>query len=106
MRRHHLDESLSCASLWIARTASHSGCRARRQLSPGEWTCGPSPCAPSLCVAKTRPVMNDWDRAKQLFARALELKPEERERFLATACAGEDLLRGELDSLLSAYVQA
>ena len=50
--------------------------------------------------------MNEWDRAKQLFARALELRPEQRERFLATACAGEDLLRRELDSLLSAYVHA
>src|SRR6266849_3634329 len=55
---------------------------------------------------KTIDAMTHWERAKQLFAQALEVTPEKRELFLATACAGEESLRKELESLLSAHVQA
>ena len=43
----------------------------------------------------------EWERLKQLFNEALELGPEERVRFLAKACAGQDALRGEVESLLA-----
>src|SRR5229473_7518068 len=50
--------------------------------------------------------MTRWERTKQLFTQALELSPDERQLFLATACAGEDSLRKELETLLSAHDQA
>jgi serine/threonine protein kinase len=44
---------------------------------------------------------DEWDRLKQLFTKALELGPEERVAFLANACAGQDALRKEVESLLA-----
>ena len=43
----------------------------------------------------------EWERLKQLFNEALELEPEARVRFLAKACAGQDALREEVESLLA-----
>ena len=42
-----------------------------------------------------------WDQVKELFALALERDPEERSSFLRQACAGDDCLRTEIESLLS-----
>ena len=44
-----------------------------------------------------------WDQVKQLFTQALERDPEERTRFLRHACAGDDSLRTEVESLLSSF---
>jgi serine/threonine-protein kinase len=41
-----------------------------------------------------------WQRAKELFDSALELKAEERRVFLEQECAGDDELRREVESLL------
>ena len=43
-----------------------------------------------------------WQDMKQLFASALELRPEERETFLHNHC-GDDVLIAELKALLSAH---
>jgi serine/threonine protein kinase len=44
--------------------------------------------------------------AKGLFQAALERPPEDRTRFLRTECRGDDELREEVESLLSAHEQA
>jgi len=44
-----------------------------------------------------------WDQVKELFALALEREPQERSRFLLHACAGDDSLRTEIESLLSSF---
>ena len=42
-----------------------------------------------------------WHKAKQIYQSAIELDPSQREAFLAQACAGDDLMRREVESLLS-----
>ncbi len=42
-----------------------------------------------------------WHRAKQVYQSAIELDLPQREAFLAQACAGDDLLRQEVESLLA-----
>jgi eukaryotic-like serine/threonine-protein kinase len=44
-----------------------------------------------------------WDQVKELFALALEQDPGERSSFLRQACAGDDSLRAEIESLLSSF---
>jgi eukaryotic-like serine/threonine-protein kinase len=44
-----------------------------------------------------------WDQVKELFALALERDPEERSNFLRQACAGDDSLRTEVESLLASF---
>lgn len=44
-----------------------------------------------------------WDQVKELFALALEREPEERNKFLRQACAGDDSLCAEIESLLSSF---
>jgi eukaryotic-like serine/threonine-protein kinase len=44
-----------------------------------------------------------WDQVKELFTLALEHNPEERSRFLRQACAGDDSLLREVESLLSNF---
>ena len=44
-----------------------------------------------------------WEQVKELFALALEQEPAERSRFLRQACAGDDRLRVEVESLLSSF---
>lgn len=44
-----------------------------------------------------------WDQVKELFTLALERDPEERSGFLRQACAGDDSLRTEIESLLSSF---
>ena len=44
-----------------------------------------------------------WDQVKELFTLALERGPEERSDFLRQACAGNDSLRSEIESLLSSF---
>jgi len=41
-----------------------------------------------------------WEQVKELLADALERSPEERAAFLDRACAGDEALRAELESLL------
>ena len=44
-----------------------------------------------------------WQRVKDLFNSALERKPEQRNEFLRSACAQDESLREELESLLEAH---
>jgi tetratricopeptide (TPR) repeat protein len=48
----------------------------------------------------------DPSRVQQIFAEAIELGPEHRERFLQTACAGNAALASEVQALLTAHAQA
>ena len=48
----------------------------------------------------------NWDRLEDIFAAALELNPPERPALLDRECAGSPELRGEIESLLAAHVQA
>src|SRR5215213_2145866 len=43
-----------------------------------------------------------WHRVKEIFEAALELKPNERAKFLDEQCAGDDRTRDEVETLLSA----
>ena len=47
-----------------------------------------------------------WEKVGELFNAALELDGPERSRFLAEACAGDQELRVEVESLLTAGVAA
>jgi serine/threonine protein kinase/Tfp pilus assembly protein PilF len=47
-----------------------------------------------------------WDEVKELFAVALDLDPGKRSAFLREACAGDDSLRAEVESLLSSFDSA
>jgi non-specific serine/threonine protein kinase/serine/threonine-protein kinase len=47
-----------------------------------------------------------YQRIKQLFQATLEREPQERAAFLAEACAGDEQLRLEVESLLASYQQA
>jgi serine/threonine protein kinase/Tfp pilus assembly protein PilF len=51
----------------------------------------------------TRKMPEKWDQVKELFTLALERDPEERSGFLRQACAGDDSLRTEIESLLSSF---
>ena len=44
---------------------------------------------------------NQQEAAEQLFEEALDLRPEDREAFLARACAGQPDLRSKVDALLA-----
>jgi eukaryotic-like serine/threonine-protein kinase len=44
-----------------------------------------------------------WDQVKELFGLALERDPAERTDFLRLACAGDESLRSEVESLLSSF---
>jgi serine/threonine-protein kinase len=44
-----------------------------------------------------------WQQVKELFEAALERGPAERSAFLATACAGDEEVRREVESLLAAH---
>jgi serine/threonine protein kinase/tetratricopeptide (TPR) repeat protein len=48
----------------------------------------------------------NWDQVKELFALALERDPAQRSGFLREACAGDDSLRTEIESLLSSFNDA
>jgi Tol biopolymer transport system component/tRNA A-37 threonylcarbamoyl transferase component Bud32 len=47
----------------------------------------------------------EWHRVKEVFEEAREHAPEQRSAFLGQACAGDELLLGEVKSLLSSYDQ-
>lgn len=47
-----------------------------------------------------------WERAKEVFAAALEHDEGGRPQFVAEACEGDEVLRREVESLLSAHVNA
>ena len=44
-----------------------------------------------------------WQEIDRLFDAVLEREPSERVSFLADACAGDDDLRREVESLLAAH---
>src|SRR3989449_6342194 len=48
----------------------------------------------------------NWQQVKELFEAALKRKPVERVAFLDQACAGDEALRREVESLLESYEQA
>ncbi len=43
-----------------------------------------------------------WDRVKQIFHEAVAYPPVERDTFLAEACAGDSVVRSEVEELLAA----
>src|SRR6266446_7487085 len=47
-----------------------------------------------------------WQQIKTLLQSALEREPDERSAFLAAACVDDDLLRKELESLITSHEQA
>ena len=47
-----------------------------------------------------------WQQIKNVFDQALQQDVARRTAFLGEVCAGDDQLRSEVESLLSAYVQA
>src|SRR5256885_6696530 len=47
-----------------------------------------------------------WQQLKQIFQSALELDPAERSAFLSQACADDEALRNEVESLISSHDQA
>jgi Tol biopolymer transport system component len=47
-----------------------------------------------------------WQQLKQIFQSALERNPAERSAFLNQACAGDPILRSEVESLISSHDQA
>src|SRR5215468_9102362 len=49
---------------------------------------------------------NRWGQIKEIYGRALDLSLEERENFLAEACAGAADLRLEIETLLAAHADA
>ncbi|MGH7713405.1 MAG: hypothetical protein ACREOG_19110, partial [Gemmatimonadaceae bacterium] len=46
-----------------------------------------------------------WREVERVFASALEIPVDQREKYLASALPADDTLRSELRSLLSAYEQ-
>src|SRR5215472_14143037 len=46
-------------------------------------------------------MIKNWERVQTLFLEALDLAPEERAAFLEGACAGDEEIRREVESLLS-----
>jgi len=47
-----------------------------------------------------------WQQLKQIFQSALERNPAERSAFLKQACAGDEALRSEVESLISSHDQS
>ena len=47
-----------------------------------------------------------WGQIKEIYGRALDLSLEERENFLAEACADDAGLRREVQTLLAAHADA
>ncbi|HYO99062.1 MAG TPA: protein kinase [Pyrinomonadaceae bacterium] len=47
-----------------------------------------------------------WRRVETVFQTALDIRPENRERFLAEACAGDEVLRREVERLIEGYEAA
>jgi serine/threonine protein kinase/Tol biopolymer transport system component len=46
-------------------------------------------------------MIENWERAQTLFLIAVDLRPDERTAFLEAACAGDEEMRREVESLLS-----
>ena len=55
------------------------------------------------CAKAISEMPGKWDQVKEIFSQALERQPEERSIFLRQACAGDDSLRAEIESLLSSF---
>ena len=47
-----------------------------------------------------------WQRVREIFQSALEREPSQRAAFLAGACAGDEALRRQVDSLIASHEQA
>ena len=46
---------------------------------------------------------DNWQKVREIFDETLLQKPEERRKFVAEACGGDEVLRLEIESLLSSY---
>jgi hypothetical protein len=44
-----------------------------------------------------------WQQVKEIFHSALQHEPEQRSGFLSNACGGDELLRQEVESLISSH---
>src|SRR4028119_1398767 len=47
-----------------------------------------------------------WRRVETVFQSALDVAPENRERFLSEVCAGDEVLRREVEGLIEGYEAA
>ena len=47
-----------------------------------------------------------WLRVKQLFDASRDLKPDERQAFLADACNDDVVVRAEVESLIESYQES
>ena len=50
--------------------------------------------------------MDDWEKAKKIFADAIKFAPDERSLFLDEVCADDTDTRREVESLLSSFDDA
>jgi eukaryotic-like serine/threonine-protein kinase len=48
----------------------------------------------------------DWQQIEKIYHSALEQEPRQRQAFLREACAGDEALRQEVESLLAHQSQA
>ena len=54
----------------------------------------------------SRVIPENWEQVKELFEAALKRERVERAAFLDGACAGDEVVRREVESLLESYEQA
>lgn len=50
--------------------------------------------------------MSNWKKAKKIFADAIKIAPDARLRFLDEKCAGDNILRRKVESLLVSFDDA
>lgn len=50
--------------------------------------------------------LTSWQRIEELFGKALNIEPDEREAFLADACGSDEALRREIEGLLASHKRA
>ena len=76
----------------VAEFRSRSFCKARKRLSSA---------ADQIVMTPEQ-----WQQIKTIVQRALELEPEQRDRFIRDNCSGDEFLRGEAAELLAAHDNA
>jgi len=75
----------------------------RQEINPA-----PEPLCRHVTIGTTRQKMNAefWLQLKDLFHAALEQRPEERRRFLESACHGDLGLRAKVEQLIASHEEA
>ena len=73
----------------------------QRELGQGRDESGNEGVRPANSSARQKRVIENWERVQTLFLKALHLRPDERLPFLEGACAGDEEMRREVESLLT-----